>query len=105
VVIAVNAVLLLKPSVLELADTTPPSDAVQALVTTTALQVSGVHATGWCNVRKMGFEYVVDLQVFVDGDTTVRHGHQLGHEIEHAVRQANPRITLVLVHLEPHQHG
>ena len=52
-------------------------------------------------MRKMGFEFFVDLHVIVDGDLTVREGHRIAHAVKDAVLNAYPRITEVLVHIEP----
>ena len=54
-----------------------------------------------CLVRKMGLEYYVDLHVGVDEGMTVRAGHDLAHEVKDAIKQTNPRIADVLVHIEP----
>ncbi len=54
-----------------------------------------------CFVRKMGLEYYVDIHVEVDGDLTVRRGHDIAHEVKAAIRKANPRVMDVLVHIEP----
>jgi cation diffusion facilitator family transporter len=54
-----------------------------------------------CYVRKMGLEYYVDLHVVVDGEITVRRGHDLAHEVKDAIRRANAKIADVLVHIEP----
>jgi divalent metal cation (Fe/Co/Zn/Cd) transporter len=49
----------------------------------------------------MGLEYYVDLHVGVDEGMTVRAGHDLAHEVKDAIKQTNPRIADVLVHIEP----
>jgi divalent metal cation (Fe/Co/Zn/Cd) transporter len=49
----------------------------------------------------MGFEYFVDLHILVDADLPVREGHRIGHEVKDAILAAYPRITEVLVHIEP----
>ena len=63
--------------------------------------VPGVAGLEKCFVRKMGFEYYVDIHVEVDGDLTVRRGHDIAHDVKTAIRKANPRVTDVLVHIEP----
>ena len=54
-----------------------------------------------CLVRKMGLEFYVDLHVGVDERISVRAGHDLAHAVKDAIRQTNPRIADVLVHVEP----
>jgi divalent metal cation (Fe/Co/Zn/Cd) transporter len=64
--------------------------------------VNGVIETEKCYVRKMGFDYYVDLHVIVDGDLSVRRGHLIGHHVKDAIQSAYPRVANVLVHVEPH---
>jgi len=62
-------------------------------------------------VRKVGFNYYVDLHVLVDGRMSVTDGHRVdghrvdghrvAHEVEGAIQAAQPRIARVLVHIEP----
>ena len=54
-----------------------------------------------CFVRKMGLEFYVDLHVGVDERISVRDGHDLAHAVKDAIKQINPRIADVLVHIEP----
>ena len=61
-------------------------------------RVEGLHV---CRVRKTGFEYFVDLHVLVDGDLPVREGHNIAHAVKDGIREQFPKITDVLVHIEP----
>ncbi|MGB6647810.1 MAG: cation transporter dimerization domain-containing protein, partial [Bacteroidota bacterium] len=45
--------------------------------------------------------FYVDLHVVVNGEMTVRRGHDIAHSVKATVRSANPRIADVLVHIEP----
>ena len=49
----------------------------------------------------MGFELFVDLHVLVDGDLSVREGHDIAHAVKAVILDANPRIYDVLIHVEP----
>ena len=49
----------------------------------------------------MGLEYYVDIHVEVKGSLTVREGHEIAHGVKDAIRQANPAVADVLVHIEP----
>ncbi len=61
----------------------------------------GVIEIDKCFVRKMGLEYYVDLHVGVNERISVREGHELAHKVKDAIKQTNPRIADVLVHIEP----
>jgi len=45
--------------------------------------------------------YHVDLHAEVDGELTVREGHDIAHSLSDAIRSAFPEVAQVLVHIEP----
>jgi cation diffusion facilitator family transporter len=98
--IAYNGYRLFKPAVLDVMDTAPPKELV-AEVRRVAESVPGVERIEQCRIRKMGLEFLVDLHVEVNGDLTVRDGHRIAHDVKDAVRDANPTVADVLVHVEP----
>ncbi len=100
VIIAINATLLLKPALLELIDTAP-DPAIAARIREVAEHVSGVLGTHKCHVRKVGFDYFVDLDVLCDPNSSIREGHEVAHNVGEAIHNALPEISKVLVHVEP----
>lgn len=66
-----------------------------------ALAVPGVDALDKCRVRKSGVSHLVDIQVRVDGDLTVRAGHAIAHAVKDALLASPLRVTDVIVHIEP----
>jgi len=99
-VIATNGVLLLWPALHEIMDTAPSGDMCDK-IRLAARQVGGVIEVEKCLVRKMGLYFYVDLHTLVDGAISVRDGHDIAHEVKAAIRATDPRITDVLVHVEP----
>lgn len=99
-IIGLNAYLLLRPALDELTDA-KPDPALEAQVRAVARQLPDVIGTHKCHVRKMGFDYYVDLDVIVDGNMTVTRGHEIAHEVQNAIRAANPLFSKVLIHIEP----
>jgi cation diffusion facilitator family transporter len=99
-IIMFNAYLLLRPAVLELTDSVPATTLGEQL-RDLALTVPGVLALEKSFVRKMGFEYYVDLHAIVDRDIPVWRGHEIAHKIKETLRSAFPEISDVLVHIEP----
>ena len=99
-IITVNALRLLGPAVSEITDTAPRTE-IRDEVRNVARGIGGVHDVEKCFVRKMGFDYYVDLHVIVDPDMTVREGHDIAHRVKDAIRDANPRVFEVMVHIEP----
>lgn len=99
-IIAYNASRLFVPAIAELMDAAPPT-AFETHIRRVAGSVEGVVGLEKCNIRKIGFEFYVDLHVTVDGKLTVRQGHWIAHKVKDAVRLSNPRIADVLIHIEP----
>lgn len=102
-IIALNGVRLLRPALEELTDAAP-DPALETALRETAAQVEGVEGLEKCYVRKLGFDYYVDLHVLVDGSLSVTAGHEIAHQVQDAVRREHPRVSGVLVHIEPDHH-
>ncbi|CAA9249648.1 MAG: Cobalt-zinc-cadmium resistance protein [uncultured Chthoniobacterales bacterium] len=98
--IGVNGIRLLSPALHEIMDTAPRGG-MSDTVRTAAASVSGVVEVEKCLIRKMGLHFYVDLHVGVDGAISVRDGHDIAHEVKHAIQAKDPRIADVLVHVEP----
>jgi cation diffusion facilitator family transporter len=99
-IIAANGFRLLFPALHEVLDTAPSGDIVSN-IQRAAASVTGVLDVEKCLVRKMGFSYYVDLHVGVDGNISVRDGHDIAHTVKDAIRETDSRIVDVLVHIEP----
>ena len=101
VIIAFNGVGMFTKAlgdVMDTAVTTKFDGEVRAL----ALAVPGVQALDKCRVRKSGLSHLVDIQVRVDGNLTVREGHDIAHAVKDALLESAPHaISDVSVHIEP----
>lgn len=71
-------------------------------VRTEAGEVPGVLAVEKLRVRRMGLEYVAEIHVEVDGDATVRDGHEVAHAVKETLIGRIPSVSDVVVHVEPH---
>ena len=98
--IAANGWRLFSPALHEIMDTAPQGDLCGA-IRGVASAVPGVVEVEKCLVRKMGLNFYVDLHLRVDGEISVRHGHDIAHEVKAAIVQTDARIADVLVHVEP----
>jgi cation diffusion facilitator family transporter len=99
-IIAWNGVRLLRPALNELMDSSPSRevhDRIRAIAAATP-EVRGVEK---CLVRKMGYEYFVDLHVEVDPHMSVLHAHEVAHDVKDRIRAELPDVKDVLVHIEP----
>lgn len=99
-IIVFNAYRIFMPSFAEIMDKAPAGNLVEE-VTQIALTVKGVKGVEKCFVRKMGFEYFVDMHVIVDGNLSVRIGHDIAHAVKNAILKAKPNVYDVLTHIEP----
>lgn len=99
-IIIFNAYRLFQPAVKELMDSSP-SPEIENKIRTNALLVEGVIALDKCRIRKMGFDYYVDLDIIVDGEISVRSGHKIAHKVKDQLTKSIPEIANVLVHVEP----
>lgn len=100
-VILFNGAVMLKKALADVMDTAV-SVAFEKEVRAVALRVPGVSALDKCRVRKSGLSHLVDIQVRVDGELTVRAGHAIAHAVKDALlASAQHAISDVSVHIEP----
>src|SRR5438552_1639523 len=99
-VIASIGVRILRPALYDILDTAPRG-AIVDLVRESASSVPGVVPIDKSFIRKMGLSFYVDLHVEVDGNISVREGHQIAHAVKRAIQKNDPRIADVLAHIEP----
>jgi cation diffusion facilitator family transporter len=101
-IIAWNGWRLLGPAMSELMDTSPGA-AVTNEILGTARGIPGVQRIEKCIVRKMGYQYFVDMHVEVDPKMSVATAHEIAHQVKDHVRARLPKVRDVLVHIEPFQ--
>lgn len=101
-IILFNAWRQLRSPIAELIDTAPPPE-IEQRVRAAAASVPGVMGLEKCFVRKVGFQYYVDLHVVVKGDISVRSGHKISHAVQDRVLAKVDRVANVLVHIEPEE--
>ncbi|MFC2084588.1 cation diffusion facilitator family transporter [Bacteroidota bacterium] len=99
-IIFYNAYRLLKPAVKELMDTSP-NPQTERRVKEIAANVEGVKDLDKCKIRKMGFEFYVDLDIRVDGNITVIEGHEIAHQVKEQILNSDLNVANILIHVEP----
>jgi cation diffusion facilitator family transporter len=99
-VIAWNGWHLLRPALNELMDTAPGPEVIDQ-IRQIAAATPGVDSVEKCIVRKVGYQYFVDMHVEVDPQMTVLHSHKIAHDVKDKIRDAIPAVSDVLVHIEP----
>jgi cation diffusion facilitator family transporter len=99
-VIAWNGWHLLRPALNELMDTAPGPEVIDR-IRQIATATPGVDRVEKCIVRKVGYQYFVDMHVEVDPQMTVLRSHEIAHEVKDKIRDTMPTVNDVLVHIEP----
>ena len=103
-VIAVNAIVLLRPSVGDLMDRAPEPEILER-VRRASLAVPDVRAIEKLKVRRAGNGYYVDLHVQADPELSLHDAHIVSGKVKSAIRESFPRVLGVLIHMEPFSDG
>ena len=101
-VIAWNGLRLLRAALDEVMDAAVSPDIVAA-VRRLAGEVEGVITVEKCRIRKVGLHLALDIHVVVDGELTVRRGHDISHQVKDRLLASQHRINDVTVHIEPNR--
>ena len=100
-IIAFNGFGMFTKALGDVMDTAAPKN-FENEVRALALAVPGVQALDKVRMRKSGLSHLVDIQVRVDGDLTVREGHAIAHAVKDALITSSIHgISDVTVHIEP----
>ena len=99
-IILYNGVVLLRPALNEIMDAAPSNEIV-GKVRELAANISRVDLVEKCFVRKMGFDYFVDLHIQVSPELTVAQGHEIAHRVKDCLLNSDLMIKDVLIHVEP----
>lgn len=103
-VIAFNGTRLFRGAWREILDAAPPRETVNR-VRAIAGGLDQVKAIDKCLVRRSGLMLFVDIHVVVDGDLSVREGHDIAHRVKDALLEADLGVLDVQVHIEPFEEG
>jgi cation diffusion facilitator family transporter len=99
-VIAYNGFNIARGALLEVMDTAASRD-IQNGVRAVAEGVEGVRCVEKCRVLKSGLSYLVDIHIHVDGNLSVREGHDIARAVKFALLRSPLSVTDVAVHVEP----
>lgn len=99
-VIGVNGIKVFQPALNEVMDIAVPAK-MENDVRALAAGVPGVASLDKCRVRKSGLSYLVDIQIRVAGNLSVREGHGIAHAVKDALLASRLRVSDVTVHVEP----
>jgi cation diffusion facilitator family transporter len=99
-VIAYSGMKIFRKALNEIMDIAVPAKTENA-VRAIAVRVPGVASLHRCRVRKSGLSYLVDIQIRVPGDMSVREGHDIAHAVKDTLLASKLRVSDVSVHVEP----
>ncbi|TNE53437.1 MAG: cation transporter [Bacteroidetes bacterium] len=95
-----NSYLIFRPALGEIMDEHLYDDLLEE-IRKESLEVQGVLGTEKCFIRKAGTSYHVDLHAIVEGELSVREGHEIAHCLKDHLRAKIPNLGHVLIHIEP----
>jgi cation diffusion facilitator family transporter len=103
VIIFYNGVHLFLGALDDVMDAAQP-EGVQRRIREIAMSVPGVLGTHNLRVRRSGMLLLADLDVIVDGNNSVRQGHEIAHAVKEALLDSDDlKMLNVLVHVEPEE--
>ena len=83
-----NSYLILRPALGEVMDEQLYDDLILE-IREKSLEVNGILDTEKCFVRKSGMKFHVDLHAIVNGEISVKAGHDIAHELKDHLRKSN----------------
>jgi len=95
-----NSYLIFRPALGEIMDEHLYDDLLEE-IREESIKVKGVLGTEKCFIRKAGMKYHVDLHAIVDGEISVKEGHDIAHHLKDHLRMEIPHLGHVLIHIEP----
>ena len=95
-----NSYLIFRPALSEIMDEHVHEELIDK-IRNVSVKVDGVLDTEKCFIRKAGMKYHVDLHAIVDGNITVKIGHEIAHNLKDTLRKDIPQLGHVLIHIEP----
>ncbi|MFC2175850.1 cation diffusion facilitator family transporter [Bacteroidota bacterium] len=98
-----NAYLIFRPALGEIMDEHVYDDLMED-IRTESIKVKGITGTEKCLIRKAGMKYHVDLHAMVDGQISVKEGHDISHKLKDHLKAEIPSLGRVLIHIEPNEY-
>lgn len=95
---------IIRPSLEQLIDT-GASPEMCAKIEEIAIATKGVDHVHAIRTRFIGSKLQVDLHIHVDGEMSVRRGHDISEDVKRRLIMEGPKVVDVVVHLEPYGDG
>ena len=98
--IAISAFQIIRPTFRELLEGALPEEQIEQIRNVIA-HVDGVERVHNLRSRRNGHSYIVDVNIHVAPDLTVRQAHKIATEVEHRLQSRFGRDMIIYVHIEP----
>lgn len=100
IIIVYNAFRIFQPAWGEIMDKNTYKGFKQLLIED-AKSIEEIILIEQCHIRKVGIYYYIDMHVEVDGNMTVRKGHDICHQFKALLMDKYEEIGDILIHIEP----
>lgn len=100
IMIAASALKIAKPSIDELLERSLPEEQTRQMHNLIKA-VPGVLRVHNLRSRRNGHSFIVDVNIHVDPDITVREGHAISTEVENQLHKKFGKDVIIYVHTEP----
>ena len=64
-------------------------------------RIEGIKNPHNCKVRRMGHQFLIAIDLEVDGNISVTRSHEMAHQVEQQIKKDIKNVYDVLVHMEP----
>ncbi len=91
------------PAILHLVDA-GASEKEREAILAIALTTEGVVSVHGLRTRYIGSGLHIDLHTMVDGNLSVRQGHDIAATVKYQLLERGPDVVDVVVHIEPHDN-
>lgn len=91
---------IIKPALNELSDS-GASEKTRQQIEEISLSIKSIKSVHKIRTRKMGSAIFADLHMLVDGNTTVREGHDIANILQDTLKKSIPELIDVVIHIEP----
>lgn len=98
--IVYNCYLIFRPALGEMMDENAYPE-IEENIRKISMTVDGITGTEKLLIRKTGMTYHVELHANVDGDITVRAGHEISHKLKDRLKHEIPGLANITIHIEP----
>ncbi|MCB9201905.1 MAG: cation transporter [Flavobacteriales bacterium] len=97
-----NSYLIFRPALGEIMDEHLYDDLLNE-IREESIHVEGILGTEKCFIRKSGMKYHIDLHAIVDGEISVRKGHEISHKLKDYLKHKISNLGHILIHIEPNK--